>query len=122
MATSTVRLFLILPRTPILLEILTSDLSTCCLKWVIPEKIHTATTEGMLENLTGGGLTAVEIHTGGLPVSRGLSRRGKNEKKAEISESAVRRDLRFFVLIREKTRKSNHMQMPLQRQHFLLNI
>ena len=24
--------------------------------WVIPEKIHTPTTEGMLENLTGGGV------------------------------------------------------------------
>jgi len=24
--------------------------------WVIPEKIHTPTTEGMLQNLTGGGL------------------------------------------------------------------
>ena len=26
------------------------------LHWVIPEKIHTPTTEGMLENLTGGGV------------------------------------------------------------------
>ena len=34
-------------------------------EWVIPEKIHTPTTEGMLENLTGGGLTALEIQTGG---------------------------------------------------------
>ena len=24
--------------------------------WVIPEQIHTPTTEGMLENLTGGGV------------------------------------------------------------------
>ena len=24
--------------------------------WIIPEKIHTPTTEGMLENLTGGGV------------------------------------------------------------------
>ena len=24
--------------------------------WVVPEKIHTPTTEGMLENLTGGGV------------------------------------------------------------------
>ena len=34
-------------------------------KWLIPEKIHTPTTEGMLENLTGGGLTALEIQTWG---------------------------------------------------------
>ena len=33
--------------------------------WVIPEKIHTPTTEGMLENLTEGGLTALEIQTVG---------------------------------------------------------
>ena len=26
------------------------------MQWVIPEKIHTPTTEGMLENLTGGGV------------------------------------------------------------------
>ena len=26
------------------------------IKWVIPEKIHTPTTEGMPENLTGGGI------------------------------------------------------------------
>ena len=26
------------------------------LRWVIPEKIHTPKTEGMLENLTGGGV------------------------------------------------------------------
>ena len=29
--------------------------------WVIPEKIHTFTTEDMLENVMGGGLTALEI-------------------------------------------------------------
>ena len=29
--------------------------------WFIPEKIHTFTTEDMLENLMGGGLTALEI-------------------------------------------------------------
>ena len=34
---------------------------TVCSDWVIPEKIHTPTTEGMLENLTGGGLTPLEI-------------------------------------------------------------
>ena len=33
--------------------------------WVIPEQIHTPTTEGMLENLTGGGLTALESQMGG---------------------------------------------------------
>ena len=37
----------------------------------------------------------------------------------QISKRAVRRDLRFFVLT-EKSRKSNHLQMSLQRQHFLL--
>ena len=35
--------------------------------------------------------------------------------------SAVRRDLWFFVLIREDCRKSNHLQILLQRQHFLLS-
>ena len=40
--------------------------------------------------------------------------------KNQISESAVRRDVRFFVLTRE-TRKSNRLQMSLQRQHFLLS-
>ena len=35
--------------------------------------------------------------------------------------SAVRRDLRFFVLIREDCRKSNHLQILLQRQHFFLS-
>ena len=36
-------------------------------EWVIPEKIHTPTTEGMLENLTVGGSMALEIQTvGGL--------------------------------------------------------
>ena len=38
----------------------------------------------------------------------------------QISESAVRQDLRLFLLI-EKTKKSNHLQMSLQRQHFLLS-
>ena len=32
----------------------------------------------------------------------------------------VRRDLRLSSLS-EKTRKSNHLQLPLQRQHFLIN-
>ena len=27
-----------------------------CVQWVIPEKIHTPTTEGILENLMGGGV------------------------------------------------------------------
>ena len=36
------------------------------------------------------------------------------------SESAVRRDLRFSSSS-EKTRKSNRLQMSLQRQHFLLS-
>ena len=31
----------------------------CLSNWVIPEKIHTPTTEGMLENLTGEGGGAV---------------------------------------------------------------
>ena len=34
--------------------------------WVIPEKIHTHTTEGMLENLTGGG-----VNGSGNPDARG---------------------------------------------------
>ena len=39
-----------------------------------------------------------------------------------MSESAVRGDLRLFVFIREySTRKSNRLQMSLQRQHFLLS-
>ena len=29
-----------------------------CGYWVIPEKIHTPTTEGMLENLTGEGVNS----------------------------------------------------------------
>ena len=43
----------------------------CLSNWVIPEKIHTPTTEGMLENLTGeggggggGGLTTLIIQMG----------------------------------------------------------
>ena len=35
-------------------------------QWVIQEKIHTPTTEGMLENLTGG-----EVNGSGNPDSRG---------------------------------------------------
>ena len=35
--------------------------------------------------------------------------------------SALRRDLRFFVHIREDYRKSNNLQISLQRQHFLLS-
>ena len=39
---------------------ITSTKNTCVIDfyfhWVIPEKIHTPTTEGMLENLTGGGV------------------------------------------------------------------
>ena len=33
--------------------------------WVIPEKIHTPTTEGMLENLTGGGVNGSGNPDGG---------------------------------------------------------
>ena len=35
----------------------------------------------------------------------------------------MRRDLRFFIIIREDCVKSNHkiLQMSLQRQHFLLS-
>ena len=33
----------------------------------------------------------------------------------------VRRDLRFLSSLSEKTRKSNHLQMSLQRKHFLLS-
>ena len=34
--------------------------------WVIPEKNHTSTTEGMVENLMGGGgVMALEIQMGG---------------------------------------------------------
>ena len=40
--------------------------------------------------------------------------------KNQISVSAVRRDLRFSSLS-ERTRKSNRLQMSLQRQHFLLS-
>ena len=40
--------------------------------------------------------------------------------KNQISVSAVRRDLRFSSLS-QKTRKSNRLQMSLQRQHFLLS-
>ena len=40
--------------------------------------------------------------------------------KNQISVSALRRDLRFFVRIREDW-KSNRLQMSLQRQHFLLS-
>ena len=35
-------------------------------KWVIPEKIHTPMTEGMLENLAGGG-----VNGSGNPDARG---------------------------------------------------
>ena len=35
--------------------------------------------------------------------------------------SAVRPELRLFVLKCEKTRESNHLQISLQRQHFLLS-
>ena len=37
-------------------------------KWVIPEKIHTPTMEGMLENLTGEG-----VNGSGNPDGRGLT-------------------------------------------------
>ena len=30
--------------------------TTCAVQWVIPEKVHTPKTEGMLENLTEGGV------------------------------------------------------------------
>ena len=40
--------------------------------------------------------------------------------KEQISESTVTRDLRFSSLSK-KTRKPNHLQMSLQRQHFLLS-
>ena len=40
--------------------------------------------------------------------------------KNQISVSTVRRDHGFSSLS-EKTRKSNHLQMSLQRQHFLLS-
>ena len=40
--------------------------------------------------------------------------------KTQISESAVRETYGFSSLS-DKTRKSNHLQMPLQRQHFLLS-
>ena len=40
--------------------------------------------------------------------------------KNQISVSAGRRNLRFFVLM-QKTRKSNCLQISLQRQHFLLS-
>ena len=33
--------------------------------WVIPEKIHTSPTDGMLEILTGGGGRTLEIQVGG---------------------------------------------------------
>ena len=37
-------------------------------EWVIPEKIHTPTAEGMLENLTGGGR---RVNGSGNPEGRG---------------------------------------------------
>ena len=36
-----------------------------------------------------------------------------------MSEIEVRRDLLVLFLIREKTRKSNRLQMSLQKEHFL---
>ena len=36
-------------------------------------------------------------------------------------QGLVRQGLRFIVLISKKTRKSNRLQMLLQRQHFLLS-
>ena len=39
----------------------------------------------------------------------------------QMSKSAVSRDLRFFVLIREDQKVTNRLQMSLQRQHFLLS-
>ena len=42
--------------------------------------------------------------------------------KNQISEISVRRDLLYgFSSLSEKTRKSNRLQMSLQRQHFLLS-
>ena len=41
--------------------------------------------------------------------------------KNQISDSAVRWDLLFFAQLSEKTRKSNCLQMFLQRQQFLLS-
>ena len=38
--------------------------------------------------------------------------------KTQVSESAVRETYGFSSLS-DKTRKSNHLQMSLQRQHFL---
>ena len=40
--------------------------------------------------------------------------------KTQVSESAVRETYGFSSLS-DKTRKSNHLQMSLQRQHFLLS-
>ena len=39
--------------------------------------------------------------------------------KNQMSKSAVREDLRFFVLIREKIRESNRLKMSLQRHYVL---
>ena len=39
--------------------------------------------------------------------------------KNQMSKSAVREDLLFFVLIREKIWESNRLKMSLQRQHVL---
>ena len=72
--------------------------------------------------------TVVEVHAGlSLNVPHSTQERWRPHQglgsfpshKNKISESAVRWDLRFFVLS-EKTKKSNRLQMSLQRQHFLL--
>ena len=43
--------------------------------------------------------------------------------KNQISEISVRRDLLYgFSSLSEKTRKSNRLQMSLQRQHFLFSL
>ena len=56
--------------------ILSTDIATAyrCLiimprlstEWVVPEKIHTSTTDGILEILAGGGSKTLEIQAGGV--------------------------------------------------------
>ena len=66
---------------------------------------------------------SVAFHEGAFHESEPSSSRTlcKIVLQEQISESAVRRDLRFFVFIREDLESLTHLQMSLQRQHFLLS-
>ena len=60
------------------------------MQWVIPEKIHTPTTEGMLENLTGGG-----VNGSGNPDGRGALQTFqpllRRNREALLAPKALRR-------------------------------